>query len=320
MLLYRRLLVLATLLSFCVIALGAYVRLSDAGLGCPDWPGCYGQLIGVPEAAHEQGRALEAFPGKPVQAHKTWKEMVHRYFAGTLGLLIVLLNVLTWRHRRAPGPSPLLAGALLAVVSVQAMLGMWTVTPLLRPVIVTAHLLGGMTTLALLVWLLLRQRRAPPMNGALRLPAALLLIAAVGQIALGGWVSSNYAALACADFPTYLGAWRPETDFAHAFQFSRELGQTADGVLLSNTVLSTIHWTHRVGALVVAALGGGLALALWRRAERRWALALAVAHNVGAAFLLTVTLALNGRLWQARAPAPPHPARPLAAETRGAHA
>jgi cytochrome c oxidase assembly protein subunit 15 len=330
--LYRPLLIVAALLAFAVIALGAYVRLSDAGLGCPDWPGCYGHLIGVPEAAHERSAALQAFPDKPVEAHKAWKEMVHRYFAGTLGLLVVLIAALAWAHRRALRQSPWLPTALVGVVGAQALLGMWTVTLLLKPVIVSAHLLGGMTTLALLVWLLLRQRPSGslPPHAKLRPLAALALLALVIQIALGGWVSSNYAALACADFPTCLGAWVPEMDFARAFQTRRELGQTADGELLSVHALTAIHWAHRVGALIVALLAGALALALTRRPPwRAWGLLLAaallaqlglgvanvvfslplpiaVAHNAGAAILLTLTLALNFRLWQDSPQVPAH--------------
>jgi len=322
--LYRLLLILATLLAFGVISLGAYVRLSDAGLGCPDWPGCYGHLVGVPDAAHEQSAALAAFPGKPVETHKAWKEMVHRYFAGTLGSLIALIAGLGWRYRRALQQSPTLPTALLVVVGLQAALGMWTVTLLLKPVIVGLHLLGGMSTLALLVWLLLRQYpvQVPERTALLRFHARLALLAVIAQIALGGWVSSNYAALACSDFPTCLGSWMPEMDFAHAFQFHRELGQTADGALLSNAALTAIHWTHRVGALVVTLIVGSLVLALSRRPERRnwaWLLAtclllqiglgianvlmalplpVAVAHNAGAAILLAATLALNVRLGQ----------------------
>ena len=322
---YRPLIVIATLLAFGVISLGAYVRLSDAGLGCPDWPGCYGQLVGVPDAAHEQSAALKAFPDRPVEAHKAWKEMVHRYFAGTLGLLIVLIVVLAWRHRLHLQQSPALPMVLLAVVGLQAALGMWTVTLLLKPVIVSAHLLGGMTTLALLVWLLLRQRAlGRPLSSTvrLRLHAALALLAVIVQIALGGWVSSNYAALACSDFPTCLGGWMPEMDFAHAFQFHRELGQTADGALLSNAALTAIHWSHRVGALVVTLIVGSLVFVLSRQLDgRNWAsflvtclllqiglgianilltlpLPIAVAHNAGAALLLAATLALNVRLGQ----------------------
>ena len=323
---YRPLLILATLLAFGVVSLGAYVRLSDAGLGCPDWPGCYGHLIGVPDQAHEQSAALQAYPGKPVEAHKAWKEMVHRYFAGLLGLLILALAWLAWRYRKELQESPVLPTVLLAVVGFQAMLGMWTVTLLLKPVIVTAHLIGGMTTLALLVWLLLRQSMtAPPAAGRLlRLAALIALCAVICQIALGGWVSSNYAALACQDFPTCQGAWRPDMDMAHAFQLHRELGQTADGKLLNATALTAIHWTHRVGALVVTVVIGALLVALLKLPVWRiWGLLLglalaaqltlgianvllslplplAVAHNTGAALLLAVVLALNFRLWQRR--------------------
>ena len=323
---YRPLLILATLLAFGVVSLGAYVRLSDAGLGCPDWPGCYGHLIGVPEQEHEQSAALQAFPGKPVEAHKAWKEMLHRYFAGTLGLLILAIAWLAWRHRQVLQASPALPTVLLVVVGFQAMLGMWTVTLLLKPVIVTAHLLGGMTTLALLVWLVLRQTmtQPPAASGLVRLFALLGLCAVIGQIALGGWVSSNYAALACQDFPTCQGAWRPEMDMTHAFQLHRELGQAADGSLLSGAALTAIHWVHRLGALVVSVVIGALAVALLKLpAWRGWGmllilalaaqltlgianvllslpLPLAVAHNTGAALLLAVVLALNFRLWQRR--------------------
>ena len=324
--LYRRLIVLATLLALGVIALGAYVRLSDAGLGCPDWPGCYGQLLGVPAAAHEQAAALQAFPDQPVEPHKAWKEMAHRYLAASLGVLIALIALVAWRYRRALRQSPALPMALVAVVIAQALLGMWTVTLRLKPLIVSAHLLGGMSTLALLVWLLLRQR-APHENtaaaaGDRRPLATLALLAVIVQIALGGWVSSNYAALACSDFPTCQGGWLPSMDFAQAFALHRELGQGADGALLSNAALTAIHWAHRVGALAVTATVGALAWTLSRRPPwRRWAallaaillaqlglgvanvllalpLPLAVAHNAGAAALLSVTLALNFRLRQ----------------------
>ena len=323
---YRPLLLAATLLAFAVVTLGAYVRLSDAGLGCPDWPGCYGQLIGVPDAAPERASALAAFPDKPLVARKAWKEMVHRYCAGALGLLIAMIAVLAWHQRRALRQSPVLPGVLVGIVVFQALLGMWTVTELLKPMVVSAHLLGGMTTLALLVWLLLRQRPQPQVSPAteLLLPATLALVAVVIQIALGGWVSSNYAALACSDFPTCLGAWLPEMDFTRAFQLHRDLGQNADGSLLSNAALTAIHWSHRLGALIVALIVGRLALLLsGRRDWRRWGLLLgaalgvqiaigianillflplplAVAHNAGAAVLLCVTLALNLRLWQAK--------------------
>jgi cytochrome c oxidase assembly protein subunit 15 len=194
-------------------------------------------------------------------------------------------------------------------------------------VIVTAHLLGGMTTLSLLVWLWLRQspRAAmPPAGGLLRLASLLAVLAVAAQIALGGWVSSNYAALACTDFPTCGGAWLPPgMDFRHAFQFRRDLGQTADGALLGHGALTAIQWTHRIGALAVLTFAGGLALALvrlppWRSAGLLLAalltvqvalgisnvllslpLAVAVAHNLGAALLLAASLSIAFRLWRA---------------------
>jgi cytochrome c oxidase assembly protein subunit 15 len=318
--LYRSILLLATVVAFCVVSLGAYVRLSDAGLGCPDWPGCYGQLLGVPEQPDEQSAARQAFPGKPLQADKAWKEMLHRYLAGSLGLLILAIFVLAWRRRKLLRQSPFLPTLLLAVVCFQAALGMWTVTLLLKPIIVTAHLIGGMTTLALLLWLLLRQSDFRPISTASRGLRFAGLLALLAIIALGGWVSSNYAALACSDFPACQGTWLPAMDFAHAFQFRHELGQTDNGALLSNSALTAIHWTHRVGALIVLVVAGALASALLRSQHgRRWGLLLAlalggqillgianvlfslplplaVAHNTGAAILLAITLALNLRL------------------------
>src|SRR5574343_79636 len=176
--LYHRLLIVATLLAFAVIALGAYVRLSDAGLGCPDWPGCYGYWLGVPDAPHEQHAAAQAFPDRPVVTAKAWKEMLHRYLAGTLGLLILTLSILAWRTEIRSQQSPALPSALLGIVCLQAALGMWTVTLLLKPVIVTLHLIGDMTTLSLLVSMTLAQRATTP-DAPLRPPASPLALAAL---------------------------------------------------------------------------------------------------------------------------------------------
>ena len=321
---YKKLVWFTTGMAFCVIVLGAYVRLSDAGLGCPDWPGCYGQ-IDVPKGAQEIAAAQQAFPGKPVEEHKASKEMVHRYFAGTLGLLILAIAVLAWRKRRELRQSPMLASVLVALVIFQALLGMWTVTLLLKPAIVSAHLLGGMTTFALLVWLALRQGS---INQKLDFPQArrlrgwgwLGLVIVFGQIVLGGWVSSNYAALACADFPMCQGHWLPAMDFSHAFHFTRELGMTASGALLPHEALTALHWAHRVGALVTFLYVGGLSIALLR--SRALAvlgatmlgllliqlslgisnvlfslpLPVAVAHNGVAALLLISLVVLNFRI------------------------
>ena len=320
---YRPLLLFAIVLALGVVSLGAYVRLSNAGLGCPDWPGCYGHLVGVPQTAAEQAAALVSHPDKPVETAKAWKEMVHRYFAGTLGLLILALTALAWRYRIARVTTTLLAGTVVF----QALLGMWTVTLLLKPVIVTSHLLGGMTTLALLVWL--ATYRAPgSAQGSRRMerPAALRLLAfaalliVIAQISLGGWVSSNYAALVCSELPTCQGAWLPSMDFTQGFTLRRELGQSADGQWLSFSAMTAIHWAHRIGALAVLVTVGGLAMRLTRSPVwRRWGLMLAgmlalqvglgvanvllqlplpiaVAHNLGAALLLVAIVVINARL------------------------
>ena len=326
--LQRYLLLVATLLAFGVIALGAYVRLSDAGLGCPDWPGCYGHLLGVPDQAHEQLAANQAYPGRPVEAGKAWKEMVHRYFAGTLGLLILGIFINAWRGEVRRRQSPLLPTLLLGIVTLQAALGMWTVTLLLKPLIVTLHLLGGMTTLALLLTLLLRSERpsrTPQARNWLRPLAAFALLLVICQIALGGWVSSNYAALACSDFPLCQGQLKPPMDLAQAFTLHRELGFSGDGKLLSTAALTAIHWMHRLGALAVLACVATLGVALFRGGRRTWSgilfallglqiglgianvllslpLGLAVAHNLGAAALLSAVLVINLRLLQTKSP------------------
>ncbi|MGQ0748942.1 MAG: COX15/CtaA family protein [Betaproteobacteria bacterium] len=319
-LMFRRLAYFTACFTFIVIVVGAYVRLEDAGLGCPDWPGCYGQLLGVPEQEHESARAREQFE-QAVDVGRARKEMFHRYLAGTLGLLILAIAILAWRGRRALPHSPFLATALLLLVIFQAALGKWTVTMLLKPVIVTLHLLGGMATLGLLVWLALRHASLhpvePPAGAALRAWAAIALVTLVVQIALGGWVSTNYAALACADFPTCNGRWLPPMDFEHAFHLLRELGVTAAGMPLSQESLNAIQWTHRVGALATLVVVGGVAAAALRarRLSRygvlilillalqiglgianvllRLPLVLAVAHNAVAALLLAALVMLN---------------------------
>ena len=248
----RRLILLALALTLTVVVFGAFVRLSDAGLGCPDWPGCYGHATPA-HAADKIIAAESAQPGGPVSLPKAWKEMIHRYLAASLGLLIIAIAVLSWRHRREPGAAPGVALALVGVVIFQGLLGKWTVTLLLKPAIVTGHLLGGMTTLALLGWLALRVCRVASRGAPTGLVTAarIGLVLLVAQIALGGWTSTNYAALACQDFPTCHGAWMPAGDFANAFHVVRELGMDADGALLSGEALTAIHWTHRLGALVL---------------------------------------------------------------------
>lgn len=263
--LFRRLAQFATAFALVVVILGAYTRLSDAGLGCPDWPGCYGHL-GVPQAEHEVARANASFPERPVEAPKAWKEMVHRYFAGTLGLLILGLAVLALvnrQHVRQPLLLPLL---LLGLVIFQALLGMWTVTLQLKPVVVMGHLLGGFATLSLLWWLAIGGRETPLLarNRHRRfLPWVTLGVGIlVGQIALGGWTSSNYAALACPDFPQCQSRWWPEMDFREGFVLWRGLGVNYEFGVLDHPARTAIHYTHRLGALVTALYLGLLAIGL----------------------------------------------------------
>ena len=253
-----------------VVVLGAYVRLTDAGLGCPDWPGCYGH-IGVPTTATEVERANAAFPERPVEQYKAWNEMLHRYLASFLGLMILALAAIAWRRRKEPGQLVVLPFGLVLLVCLQGAMGMWTVTLLLKPAIVTAHLLGGMATTALLGWLALRHgnlfTRASvgalvAMNSDVRWrPWALLGLAILaGQIFLGGWTSTNYAALACPDFPTCHGQWLPWWDADQAFRIWDTLEVNYEGGVLSNEARVTIHAVHRLGALITFSYIGGLAL------------------------------------------------------------
>lgn len=320
---YRRLVLATACLTFLVVVAGAYVRLADAGLGCPDWPGCYGGVSPL-HAAEEISKAVIAQGGEhgPVSLNKAWKEMAHRYLAGTLGMLILAITIAAWQRRSALRQSPALPVALLGLVVFQAALGMWTVTLLLKPVIVTLHLLGGMATLALITWLSLRQLHTEPAvrvrdAARLRTWAALGFGIVAVQIALGGWVSSNYAALACIDLPTCHGEWVPRMDFEHGFQLLRDLGRTSDGGHLAYDALTAIHWTHRLGALITFVYIGALAVALMRlrgtvgygaalasllllqvalgiaNVTAGLPLAVAVAHNAVAALLLVQVVVIN---------------------------
>ncbi|HRQ56490.1 MAG TPA: COX15/CtaA family protein [Azoarcus taiwanensis] len=326
--LYRRLVIVSLLLTLVVVVFGAYVRLADAGLGCPDWPGCYGKLTPT-QAAEQIHEAYTADPYGPVSMRKAWKEMIHRYLASGLGFMIILITALAWRNRRQAGAAPVAAGLLLGVVIFQGMLGMWTVTLLLKPAIVTAHLIGGMTVLGLLAWLSMRALRVPraEVSAGVVLLSWLAFAALAVQIALGGWVSTNYAALACTDFPTCHGSWWPEADYSNAFHIVRELGMTAEGELLSHEALTAIHWMHRVGALIAGGLLFALAWVLSRRQATQGLgiallaavllqvligvaniifslpLWLAAAHNAGAALLVVVMVCISSRLGLAASPA-----------------
>ena len=321
---YRNLITIATVLTFGIVVLGAFVRLSDAGLGCPDWPGCYGHVT-VPDEAHELAAAHAKFPGQPVQARKGWIEMIHRYFATMLGLVIVAIAILSWRRKGEGNLGMRLPLFLVALVVLQGLLGMWTVTLRLYPAVVTAHLIGGMTTLALLTWLLIRQHRPASVNASRRYqefkrPAKFAIAVLALQILLGGWVSTNYAALACTDFPLCHGTLAPVADYANGFYPLRDLGRTASGELLHQDALTAIHWVHRIGALVTFLVVGYLGVRLWHNENLArigvavlsalalqialgianvlfsLPLPLAVAHNAGAALLLVILVVVNYRL------------------------
>ncbi|PTU31717.1 COX15/CtaA family protein [Stenotrophobium rhamnosiphilum] len=348
MLWFRRITSFALALCFVVIVVGAYVRLSDAGLGCPDWPGCYGHL-GVPDAPHEVAHAEQQF-AQPVEAHKAWKEMFHRYIASTLGALIVLLAVMSVFLRKQGVPR-VLPWLLVGAVLMQGALGAFTVLWKVKPLTVSAHLLMGLMTLSMLLWLRLSLAFAKPEESpasadrelrnerhawsamqekgsavlsavaprGLRRFAALATVLVVLQIFLGGWTSSNYAALACPDFPTCHGSYLPETDIKEAFTMWRGLGVNYEGGVLDNRARVTIHYFHRVGALAVTitllVLGAWLLLQkhpLWRRlgavviaalvlqvllgitiVKLQLPLFLADMHNAGAALLLMTMVTLN---------------------------
>ncbi len=318
------------LLCFGVIVLGAYTRLTNAGISCPDWPECYGHI--TPVGAADSPAAQARFPGRPLNVGRAWHEMIHRYAAGTLGLIIIVISALAIASRgRIVGVGYGLV--LFATVIVQAVLGMWTVTWLLKPLIVTLHLIFGMTTLALLWWLWLTLQRGPTpgsgrakASGPLRLAYGLsllgLAVLAV-QFFLGAWTSANYAAYACPDFPTCQGAWWPHADFRNAFVLWRGLWVDFQGGILPNAARVAIHLTHRLGALAVTlALGAVSVYVISRRAllEARgyaWAvlaalilqlaigismvlksfpLGITTAHTAGAALLLMAVLALVHKL------------------------
>jgi len=321
---YVRLIGVAACLALVVVVLGAWVRLTDAGLGCPDWPGCYGALI-VPDEQHAVTKANETFPERPLEANKAWHEMIHRYAATTLGLSILIAAFLAWRNRRDPKQPVAMPIVLLGVVIFQGLLGMWTVTLLLKPVIVMGHLLGGLTTLGMSTWLLLDhvRRTDRPLNRrrSAYWPAVAGLVILVCQIALGGWTSANYAALACPDVPTCHGEWwPPDANFSEGFVMWRGLGIDYEGGVLDTPSRVAIHYTHRLGAMMTFLYLGILALRTLRRVDSApvrqasafvlvalvaqvsigiavvWfglPLWLATSHNAVAALLLVSTINLN---------------------------
>jgi cytochrome c oxidase assembly protein subunit 15 len=327
---YNRLALAATVLTLVVIVLGAFVRLTDAGLGCPDWPGCYGKLT-WPQTEQSIQAANERWAERPVEAGKAAREMAHRYAATALGFLVLLLAVFAWRRRGEPGQPVALPLALLILVIFQGLLGMWTVTLLLKPAIVLAHLAGGMLTFCLLTWLYLETRPNRPAANLpqrrLKWPLAIATAVLAGQIFLGGWVSTNYAALACPDFPTCMGQIWPETDFVEGFTLWRGVGVDYEGGILDHDARIAIHLAHRIGALIVMGVFGWLLWLLLRtpgmvgpgrvlaallvgqitlgvlNVVLGLPLAIAVAHNGVAALLLEMMVYL---LWLATPEPRPH--------------
>lgn len=312
----RALTLLLVFLTFDLVVFGAFTRLSDSGLGCPDWPGCYGS--GSPLGATvEISSAQSVMPDGPVTHAKAWIEMLHRYLASVVGALILILTVWAWRHRN-PTTSPWPATLTLIWVCVQGAFGALTVTLKLYPAIVTLHLLGGMLLLAMLgVQLAGEHKFTMPslpsgVRGLLMASLAMLFL----QIALGGWVSANYAVLACREFPTCQGAWWPEMNFSQGFQIWRHLGVDADGSPISFSALTAIHYVHRLMAYGLALILAALAWRLWRSAWTQpskylsallvlqmltglsnvvlgWPMLAALLHTAGAAAL---TLLLSGLL------------------------
>lgn len=321
--LFRRVALFGVCLTFVVVVLGAWVRLSAAGLGCPDWPGCYGHLT-AGEAAQNIDAVNAAFPERPFEYHKAVKEMVHRYFATSLGVLCLVLAGLALWNRKDP-QQPVIAPLLLvALVIFQGLLGMWTVTLLLKPLIVVLHLLGGLATLSLLAWLAMRKPQAPTTaqesaTSLRKLGLAAAVVLAL-QIALGGWTSSNYAALACPDFPTCQNSYWPEMDMDDAFVLWRGLGIDYEGGVLDHPARVAIHFVHRLGAIIATLVLGWLSWSAWRKATspalrtagalvgltlilqliigpvmvmRALPLSWATAHNAMAALLLLSVLRVN---------------------------
>jgi cytochrome c oxidase assembly protein subunit 15 len=330
---FRKLVWVTAFLTFDLIMFGAFTRLTDSGLGCPDWPGCFGHAN--PLQAHEHIRAAEtAMPSGPVTVMKAWIEMIHRYMAMGVGVLIIAIMIAAWRNwiksrrteaRYAPG----LPVALFFFVCLQGAFGAWTVTMKLQPVIVTIHLLLGMGLLAMLTWMAARQSSHVMVSSqALRLRtfAAIALAILTLQIFLGGWVSTNYAPLACMDFPLCHGQLVPEMDFDNGFTLWRPLGKTEDGDYIPFAALTAIHWTHRMFAFVVVLYVGWLAhkalrIEGLRKTARwllilvavqfltgmstvflKWPLALAVIHNGGAALLVLLLVMLNYKIGTAAHP------------------
>ncbi len=326
--LFRRLSLFGVVLALCVVVLGAWVRLNDAGLGCPDWPGCYGH-VSAGNAEQNLGVAQGMYPERKFEYAKAVKEMLHRYVASGLGLVILLLAALAYSNRHDPNQPVKVPLLLVPLVILQGLLGMWTVTLLLKPLIVVLHLFGGLATLSLLYWQSMRVDRStrPAAERNIRKFALLGLIVLSIQILLGGWTSANYAAVSCPDFPTCQASYWPNMDAKDAFVMWRGLGIDYEGGVLDHPARVAIHFVHRIGAVVTALVLGFVAFLAWTRAQTRavqfaglmvgvillaqlilgplmvvrgFPLALATAHNAVAALLLLSVVRLNRVLWVRR--------------------
>jgi cytochrome c oxidase assembly protein subunit 15 len=323
---FRKLLWVTTFLTLDLVMFGGFTRLTDSGLGCPDWPGCYGTAS--PFSAHHAIQlAATAMPTGPVTMSKAWIEMIHRYVAMALGVLIITQGLIVFVRRKTLRISLAWPLGLLGLILVQGAFGAWTVTLKLQPVIVTTHLLLALCLLAALGWFAASQKPQPAYDPSVRrwrLAVWIGLLLLVVQIALGGWVSTNYAVLACADFPMCNGQWVPPMDFGQGFHLWRKLGMAADGEVITQAALVAIHWTHRVFAVVVVAYLFCLGVTLKRSPLLRqparllavmaivqfltglsnivlkWPLPIAVAHNGGAAIMLLTLVMLNYRVCAAR--------------------
>jgi len=317
---FRRAALTAAILCAIVVVVGAWVRLTNAGLGCPDWPGCYGQVH--PAQLVDRVAEINADnPARPFDYQKALNEMVHRYIVGALGILVLTLAALSVWNRRDPNQPRVLPWIIVALLIVQALLGMWTVTLLLKPLIVTLHLLGGLATLALLWWLALppQRRELKASERPVRRLAVAAMLVLIAQISLGGWTSTNYSAAACADFPACHGRWWPDMDFKNGFVLWRGLGIDYEGGVLDAPARVAIHYSHRLGAYLATLVLVLLVLGAWRRGQtaltrgaatavlvalglqvaigmnliwQGWPLWLGTAHNAGAALLVLAMVAL----------------------------